>query len=126
MNSPNPRLAIPAFLLAVAAIAAGCNDTTLEPVCGTGYPTIDVDPQTPFLQVHDTLTLSARFNGCGLTRPGVWRWRTSSSAVVSVDTVTGRMTGVAEGQAMILVTDSADRSQNGFVNVQVTAPLSGG
>lgn len=122
------RLAIPVGLLAVAGAVAACNnDTSLTPVCGSGYPTIDVDPQTPFMIVHDTLTLEAKFNACAnLSRSGVWRWRTSNSAIVSVDTIKGRMTGVAPGNATIFVTDSADRSQSGFVYVQVSPPPNGG
>lgn len=122
------RIAIPLFVFAVAATAAAChNDTTLAPVCGSGYPTIDVDPQTPSMIVHDTLTLQAKFNACAnLSRAGVWRWRTTNSAIVSVDTVKGRMTGVSPGDVTVFVTDSADRSQTGFVYVHVMAPPNGG
>jgi len=122
------RIGLPLILFAVAAAAAACqHDTTLAPVCGAGYPTIDIDPQTPSMFVHDTLTLTAKFNACAnLTRPGVWRWRTSNSGVVSVDTVRGRMTGVAAGQATITVTDSADRAQSGFVYVSVSTLPTGG
>lgn len=120
-----PRIALPFVIAAVAVIAAACqHDTTLAPVCGGGYPTIDVDPQTPVVFVHDTLTLQAKFNGCAnLSRPGTWRWRTSNSSVLSVDTVKGTMTGVAAGTATVFVTDSADRSQTGSVYVQVLTPL---
>lgn len=126
-HAPVCRIALPLVAMLVVFGAACHNDTSLAPVCGNGFPTIDVDPQTPFVQVHDTLTLQAKFNACAnLSRPGVWRWRTSNSSIVAVDTAKGRLTGIAQGQAAVFVTDSIDRSQSGFVFVNVTPPMAGG
>ena len=121
------RLYIP--MIAAAAALASCGGSPTGEQCST-VPQVLVEPDPVTLQVRDTLTATARFGdicpGTPGVRAGVFFWKSGNSSIVAVDSLSGRVRGVAPGQTSITATDTLDHTLTGTAGVIVTARLNGG
>jgi len=82
------------------AAASGCREFTAACPDDLRFRTT---PSTRTLRVGEAFTASAEAFGCAGTRrlDEVWTWRAADAAVVRVDSLTGRITGVAAGRTLV-------------------------
>ncbi len=118
------------LMIATAAVAlssCGANPASVE--CAD-VPVVTIQPDQIFIQVGDTLTISAQFGpicpGVPGQRAGVFFWQSGNKAIVTIDSLTGRLHGLTAGQTTITATDTLDRSLKGTALVQVQARITGG
>lgn len=78
-----------------------------------------VTPSQQSLPVGQSLTPTATAYGCSGTKAlqDTWRWTTRDPGIVSVDSLTGRVTGRAPGAASVVATS---QRYGAVVSVQVT------
>ena len=85
--------------------------------------TVEIDQESPELQVDSTITLTATVNsegGAGGETGGI-AWSTDNPSIADINASTGVVTGVSEGTATITATSTFDSSESDSVEVTVTA-----
>ena len=93
----SPRACATVALAAFAFAATACG-------CELSAGTIVVDPRTATLRIGQSFTPKAALSPGGCSKGGALenvKWITADSAVVRVDSATGRTTGVAVGTATV-------------------------
>ena len=89
-------------VLAVAALCAGLSGCNTPTVCPSDLR-LHVSPAERTIAVGESFTATAEALGCGGTRrlSEAWVWRVADTAVVRVDSLSGRITGRAPGSAFV-------------------------
>ncbi len=90
-------------LMAIAAV--GCSDPVVARNCPSDLR-MGTTPVTRTLRVGEAFTATASALGCGGTEQlqESWTWRADDAAVVTVDSLSGRITGRASGSARVTPT----------------------
>src|SRR5687767_6872481 len=91
-----------ASAIAFMGVLAGCGDDVTVP----DTLEVTVTPSTANVAVAGTVTLTASVTGSNSNKAVTWG--TSAPTIATVDASTGKVTGVAVGQATITATAAAD------------------
>ncbi len=95
------------FLTGLAACGGGGSGSPTNPTPVTPAPTVvslSISPSTDLIAIQGTVTLGATATmSDGTTKAASGTWASDASAIASVDG-TGKVTGVAPGQATVTVT----------------------
>ncbi len=111
------------IVVPIAIALAACTTSVAAPQtnCASPLPSASVQPSTATLSVGDTVRLTAALPpACAGTLPTpVWRWSSSDAAVARVDSLTGLVTAVGQGNAAISAAPTFDPTIGGTATVRV-------
>lgn len=114
------------LLSLVAVVSLGCDDAGTTRIASQGVSCdllgVVVSPASVTLFVGDSTQLTAKPPTCGAPPgSGAVRWRSSNSAMATVDSVAGIVHAVSPGQLTIIASLVADTLVRGAAAVQVNA-----
>ena len=115
--------AIPVAILAFGAACSAGNTITNPDYCNVRI--VDFTPGIPTMRVGDTLTVHASYTAtpCAPDVPASsLRWTSSAPQIVSVDSLTGKLTAHGAGSASLDVHLPGGANRLGAVGVTVSAP----
>lgn len=116
------------LVLLIAAAGLGCDTSSATAIAGLGVgcapSTVRVSPASFSMVVGDSAHVTATPpSGCGVALPVPFSvfWRSSNTAVVSVDSLGGTVRALAAGQATVIALVVNDTLVKGAAVVNVTA-----
>lgn len=117
-------VAVMALIVVGVAACTGADSPTLSDSLGEcNLPEAFVTPAAATLHIGDTLTLSVKGGPCPqggtTTQPPRWTWRSSDSAIATVDSSSGLVRARAKGSTTIISTLVSDAAIQGAGNITV-------